>query len=78
MFIFLQKMVIDEDKLFHLSRYMRGEKKDSDHHTLVLDLNINFKQKKTERIEFIQFSNSRMPGDVLSENRIYVQPGGMF
>ena len=37
---FLERMVVDEDKLFPLSRYDKGIRKDSDHNNLILWLNI--------------------------------------
>ena len=54
---FLERMVIDEDKLFPLSRYDKGIRKDSDHNTLILWLNICYQMKKPERIELFNFKN---------------------
>ena len=50
-------MIIDEDKVFPLSRYTKGRKIDSDHNTMVLYLNINYQMKKPDRKEFFNFKN---------------------
>ena len=50
-------MLIDEDKVYPLSRYVKGIKKDSDHHTLILWLNICYQMKKPERTELFNFKN---------------------
>ena len=55
--IYLERMIIDEEKCYPLSRYLKGEKKDSDHHTLILDLNISFQKKNPERKEVFNFRN---------------------
>ena len=55
---FVQRMVIDEQKEYHLSRYMKDGKKDSDHNTLIMYMNLNFFEKKQERIEMFNFKNS--------------------
>ena len=59
---FIEKMIIDEDKLYALSNYrkVKGEhvKKDSDHNTLILNLKLEYFLKKTERMEFFNLKNS--------------------
>ena len=55
---FIEKMVIDEKREYPLSRYLKDGKKDSDHHTMIFHLKLNFVQKKPERIEMFNFKNS--------------------
>ena len=61
MMFFLEKMVIDEDKRHVLSNYrmVKGKpiKKDSDHHSLILKLNIEYMKKKPDRIEMFNLKN---------------------
>ena len=54
---FIEKMIIDEDKQFPLSRYLKDGKKDSDHNTLILYMEITFMEKKQDRIEMFNFKS---------------------
>ena len=58
---FLQRMIVDEDKLYALSKYVKVKgdyvKKDSDHNTLILYMNISYKTKKPSREEVFNFKN---------------------
>ena len=60
---FLSKMTIDEDRKFSLSRYRKVKgnmiKTDSDHHTEILELNISYIKKKSERMEVFNFKNKK-------------------
>ena len=76
--IFLEKMIIDEDKVFPLSRYTKGRKIDSDHNTMVLYLNINYQMKKPYRKEFFNFKNKECQENFFSENRRIDQIIRMF
>jgi hypothetical protein len=53
----IEKMIIDEDKQFPLSRYLKDGKKDSDHNTLIMYMEITFMEKKQERIEMFNFKS---------------------
>ena len=56
--LFLTKMLVDEEKLYSLSNYSKVKGKvDSDHNTLVMDLNIIFSRKKPSRDEYFNFKN---------------------
>ena len=61
MLIFLDKMIIDEEKKFVLSNYtkVKGKhvKKDSDHFTTILEMNIEYTEKKPERVELFNFKD---------------------
>ena len=46
---FIQKMVIDEEKEYPLSRYMKDGTKHSDHNTLIMYMNVNFVEMKPGR-----------------------------
>ena len=58
---FLVKMIIDEDKQYVLSRYGKKNgvsvKKDSDHNTMILYMDISYFLKKPERREIFNFKN---------------------
>ena len=54
---FVESMTIDEDKKFGLTRFSKNGNTDSDHHTEILDLNIQFNKKKEERMELFNFKN---------------------
>ena len=54
---FIEKMIIDEDKQFPLSRYLKGGKKDSHHNTLIMYMEITFMEKKQDRIEMFNFKS---------------------
>ena len=58
---FIEEMIIDEEKRFVLSNYkiLKGKpvKKDSDHHSLILHLNIEYLRKKPDRIEMFNLKN---------------------
>ena len=55
---FIQKMIIDEDNEYPLTRYMKDGRKHSDHNTLIMYMNISFLEIKPERIEMYNFKNS--------------------
>ena len=59
---FIEKMIVDEDKLYGLSNYrkVKGKsvKKDSDHNTLILYLNLEYFLKKPDRVEYFNFRNT--------------------
>ena len=54
-------MIIDEDKKFVLSNYrkVKGKtiKKDSDHHTTIMEMKIEYTVKKPERVEMFNYKN---------------------
>ena len=56
-------MSIDEEKKFVLSNYKKvkgvATKKDSDHFTTILEININYTVKKPDRIEMFNFKNAQ-------------------
>ena len=58
---FIEKMIIDEEKMYALSNYckVKGKqvRKDSDHNTLILHLKLEYFLKKPERIEFFNLKN---------------------
>ena len=54
---FIEKLIIDEKKEYPLTRYMKHGKKDSDHHTMIFHLQLNFIQKNQSRIEMFNFKN---------------------
>ena len=58
---FIDKMVVDEDKLYALSNYktVKGKsyKKDSDHNTTYLELSVNIPKIRAERREIFNFKN---------------------
>ena len=58
---FIVKMTVDEEKQFVLSRYGKEKgkyiKKDSDHNTMILDMDISYFLKKPDRIELFNFKN---------------------
>ena len=60
---FTDRMIIDEDKKFVLSNYRKVNgvvhKKDSDHFTTILELNIEYTVKKPDRIELFNFRNEK-------------------
>ena len=55
---FIERLVIDEDKQFPLSRYTKCGKKDSNHITMILEMNIKYCMKKPERIEVFNFKDA--------------------
>ena len=63
MLCFIERMIIDEEKRFVLSNYKKvkgiASKKDSDHFTTILEMNINYTVKKPERIEMFNFKNAQ-------------------
>ena len=58
---FVTRMNIDEDHIFVLTKYskVKGKlvKKDSDHNTVVMNVDLQFNVKKPERIEYFNFKN---------------------
>ena len=55
---FVTQMVVDEEKMFALSRYSKiFGKVNSDHNTLILNMNIQIQKKKPGREEFFNFRN---------------------
>ena len=60
---FLQKMIIDEDKMYPLSRYLKDGKKDSDHNTMILHLNITFMEKRQDKTEMFNFKDAECQKD---------------
>ena len=58
---FITKMVIDEEKKFVLNNYEQVRKGgiavDSDHHIQIMDLELEIKSEKPERIEIFNFKN---------------------
>ena len=46
---FLEKLIIDEDKLYPLTRYLKDGKKNSDHNTMIMQLNITFMEKRRDK-----------------------------
>ena len=53
---FVEKFVVDEDKVHVLSNYSKKNKTtNSDHNSLITELNINFKQSKPERKTVFNF-----------------------
>ena len=58
---FVSKMVIDEEKKFVLTNYEQvrkgGTAVDSDHHTQFMDLDLEIRSEKPERIEIFNFKN---------------------
>ena len=54
---FVEKLIIDEEKQFPLTRYTEKGGKHSDHNTMILDLNINYWLKKPKRIELFNFKD---------------------
>ena len=55
---FLNKMIIDEDKQFPLTRYTKNGEKHSDHNTMILYIDIEYCLKKPDRREFFNFKNT--------------------
>ena len=59
---FIVKMTVDEEKQFVLSRYGKEKgkyiKKDSDHNTMILDMDISYFLKKPDRIELFNFKDT--------------------
>ena len=59
---FVEKMIIDEDKMYALSNYRKVNgkcvKRDSDHNTLILYMKLEYFLKKPERIQYFNFKNS--------------------
>ena len=59
---FIKKMIIDEQKMYALTHYFKRKgidhKINSDHNTMVLDLQMPFYKIKKERKEFFNFRNS--------------------
>ena len=54
---FIEKMIIDDNKEYPLSRYTKDGKTDSDHNTLIFHMKLNFIQKRKDRIEMFNFRN---------------------
>ena len=54
---FVEKLEIDEEKQYPLTRYTQKTIKHSDHNTMILHLSINYWLKKPERIELFNFKN---------------------
>ena len=58
---YIKRMIIDEDKHFALTHYFRRKgiqyKKDSDHNTLVMDMNIPMCKVRKQRTEHFNFRN---------------------
>ena len=58
---FVSKMVIDEEKKFVLTNYEQvrkgGTAVDADHHTQFMDLDLEIRSEKPERIEIFNFKN---------------------
>ena len=48
---FLEKLIIDEDKLNPLNRYLKDGKKNSDHNTMIMQLNITFMEKRRDKLK---------------------------
>ena len=55
--VFINKLIIDEEKEFPLSRYTKAGKKHSDHTTMILNLDIEYHLKKPDRKELFNFKN---------------------
>ena len=54
---FFQKMVIDEERKYPLSSYLAKKCRDSDHFTLIMDFDIQYKRQKPVREEYFNFKN---------------------
>ena len=58
----IEKMIVDEEKNYALTRYFKKNgvncRKDSDHNTLVLDMKITIEKIRKERTEVFNFRNS--------------------
>ena len=54
---FIERMIIDEEKQFPLSRYTKNGKKHSDHNSMILYLDIDYYLKKPDRKELFNFKN---------------------
>ena len=68
---FVTKMEVDEEKKFVLSRYGKKNglqvKKDSDHNTLILYMNISYFMKKPDRIELFNFKNKQCQAEFFKD-----------
>ena len=68
---FVTRMNIDEEHLFVLTKYnkVKGKsvKKDSDHNTVVLDVDLQFNVKKPERIKYFNFRNNECQEKLYTE-----------
>ena len=53
---FIIKMLIDEDRKFSLTNF-NGKVKDSDHFTLILEVNLSLQRRKKQRMEMFNFKN---------------------
>ena len=53
---FIIKMLIDEDRKFSLTNF-NGKVKDSDHFTLILEVNLSLQRTKKQRMEMFNFKN---------------------
>ena len=54
---FVEKLIIDEEKQFPLTRYTQKGEKQSDHNTMLMNLNIDYYLKKPKRTELFNFKN---------------------
>ena len=54
---FCRKMLIDEDRKYAISSYLRKKVVHSDHYSIILDFDISWKKKKPERHEHFNFKN---------------------
>ena len=55
---FIEKIIIYEDKMYPLCRYLKDGKRNSDHNTMIMHLNITFMEKRQDKIEMFYFKNS--------------------
>ena len=65
---FIERMIIDEEKQFPLSRYTKNGKKHSDHNSMILYLDIDYYLKKPDRKELFNFKNVECQKAFFSEN----------
>ena len=58
-----ERMIVDEENKYVLSNYKKVNgvvtKKDSDHFTTILEMNIEYSVKKPDRIELFNFRNKQ-------------------
>ena len=54
---FFSKMVIDEDRKYALSSYLNKKCRDSDHFTITINFDIQYRKQKPVREEYFNFKN---------------------
>ena len=60
---FIEKIIIYEDKMYPLCRYLKDGKRNSDHNTMIMHLNITFMEKRQDKIEMFNLKNSECQKD---------------